>query len=67
MQKGDVFVTNDPWLGTGHLFDFTVVTPAFLCDQLVGLFASTVHVVDIGGRGFGPDAGQIYEEGLSQK
>jgi len=64
MQPGDVYVTNDPWLGTGHLFDFTVVTPAFIGDRLVGLLASTVHVVDIGGRGFGPDAGQVFEEGL---
>ena len=64
MRPGDVYLTNDPWKGTGHLFDFTVVTPAFLGDQVVGLLASTVHVVDIGGRGFGPDAGQIYEEGL---
>ena len=64
MRPGDVYVTNDPWLGTGHLFDFTVVTPAFINDHLVGLLASTVHVVDIGGRGFGPDAGQVFEEGL---
>ena len=64
MQAGDVFVTNDPWLGTGHLFDFTVVTPAFIDGRIVGLLAATVHVVDIGGRGFGPDAGQVFEEGL---
>jgi len=64
MQPGDVYVTNDPWLGTGHLFDFTVVTPAFIDERIVGLLASTVHVVDIGGRGFGPDAGQVFEEGL---
>ena len=64
MAEGDVYLTNDPWLGTGHLFDFTVVTPAFRDGRPVALFASTVHVVDIGGRGFGPDAGQVYEEGL---
>jgi N-methylhydantoinase B len=64
MRAGDVYVTNDPWLGTGHLFDFTVVTPAFIDECIVGLLASTVHVVDIGGRGFGPDAGQVFEEGL---
>ncbi len=64
MKDGDVYVTNDPWLGTGHLFDFTVVTPCFRNGAPVGLFASTVHVVDIGGPGFGPDAGQVYEEGL---
>jgi N-methylhydantoinase B/oxoprolinase/acetone carboxylase alpha subunit len=64
MEEGDVYLTNDPWMGTGHLFDFTVVTPAFRGGEAVALFASTVHVVDIGGAGFGPDAGQVYEEGL---
>ena len=64
MEEGDVYLTNDPWMGTGHLFDFTVVTPAFRGGSPVALFASTVHVVDIGGTGFGPDAGQVYEEGL---
>ncbi len=64
MQPGDVFVTNDPWLGTGHLFDFTVVTPVFRGSDAVALFACTVHVVDIGGPGFSPDSGQVFEEGL---
>jgi N-methylhydantoinase B len=31
---------------------------------MVALFASTCHVVDIGGRGMGADARQVYEEGL---
>jgi N-methylhydantoinase A/oxoprolinase/acetone carboxylase beta subunit len=64
MREGDVYVTNDPWQGTGHLFDFTAVTPTFRAGRPVALFACTVHVVDIGGLGFGPDAGQVYEEGL---
>jgi N-methylhydantoinase B len=64
MQPGDVFITNDPWKGTGHLHDFTVVTPVFRRQRLVALFASTCHVIDIGGRGMGPDARQVYEEGL---
>ena len=29
MSEGDVYITNDPWKGTGHLNDFTVVTPTF--------------------------------------
>ncbi len=65
MEEGDAYVTNDPWLGTGHLHDFTVVTPAFLDGQAVALLASTVHVVDIGGIGFSPDGGQVFEEGLN--
>ena len=64
MQRGDVYITNDPWLATGHLHDFTVVTPCFRDDTLVALFAATSHVVDVGGLGFGPDGRQIYEEGI---
>jgi N-methylhydantoinase B len=62
--EGDVYVTNDPWMGTGHLHDITMVTPVFRRGVHIGFFACTAHVVDIGGRGFGPDAGEVYEEGL---
>jgi N-methylhydantoinase B len=64
MFDGDVYLTNDPWEGTGHLHDFTMVTPSFHNGVLVGFFACTAHVVDIGGRGFGADAASVYEEGL---
>jgi N-methylhydantoinase B len=64
MTEGDVFLTNDPWKGTGHLHDFTFVTPTFRSGQVVALFASTCHVVDIGGRGMTADARQVYEEGI---
>nr|NIR35113.1 hydantoinase B/oxoprolinase family protein [Actinomycetota bacterium]NIS29203.1 hydantoinase B/oxoprolinase family protein [Actinomycetota bacterium]NIT94390.1 hydantoinase B/oxoprolinase family protein [Actinomycetota bacterium]NIU17997.1 hydantoinase B/oxoprolinase family protein [Actinomycetota bacterium]NIU64602.1 hydantoinase B/oxoprolinase family protein [Actinomycetota bacterium] len=50
--------------GTGHLHDITVTTPVFVGDDLIGFFASTAHVVDIGGRGYGPDGREVYEEGL---
>ena len=64
MADGDVFLTNDPWKGTGHLHDFTFMTPCFRNGTLVALFASTCHVVDIGGRGMTSDGRSIYEEGL---
>ena len=64
MNEGDVFVTNDPWKGTGHLSDFTVVTPTFRKGRAVALFACTTHVVDIGGLGQSPDGRQVYHEGL---
>jgi N-methylhydantoinase B len=64
MKEGDIYLTNDPWKGTGHLHDFTFVTPTFRQGKMVALFASTCHVVDIGGRGMGADARQVYEEGL---
>ena len=62
--EGDVYITNDPWMGTGHLHDITMVTPVFRKGIHIGYFACTAHVVDVGGRGFGPDAGEVYEEGL---
>jgi len=64
MRPGDCFITNDPWLTAGHLHDVTVVTPAFKVAKAVGLFAATIHVIDVGGRGMGTDARQVYEEGL---
>ena len=62
--EGDVYITNDPWKGTGHLHDITVATPVFYNNSHVGFFASTAHVVDIGGRGYGPEAREVYEEGI---
>ncbi len=65
MLEGDVYLTNDPWEGTGHKHDITVVTPSFFNDTLIGFFACTAHVTDIGGRGFGADANDVHEEGLA--
>src|ERR1700722_3510954 len=65
MKPGDHYITNDPWLTSGHLHDITVVTPSFYRGEPVGLFANTIHVVDIGGLGMGPDGGQVLEEGLA--
>ena len=64
MREGDHYITNDPWLGTGHLHDLTVVTPAFHNGRIVGLFANTAHVIDIGGLGMGPEGRSVFEEGL---
>ena len=63
LREGDVLVTNDPWLGTGHLFDYVVVTPVFRAGRPVALFASTCHTIDVGGIGFSAQARSVYEEG----
>jgi len=65
LEPGDVLLTNDPWHGTGHLNDFTVVTPVFLRGRPVALFAATSHIADVGGLGFGPDGRQVFEEGIN--
>lgn len=64
MYPGDTYVTNDPWKGTGHLHDITMVSPSFKGEELIGFFACTAHVVDVGGRGFGADGKSVYEEGI---
>jgi N-methylhydantoinase B len=64
LRDGDVLLTNDPWKGTGHLFDMTMVSPVFHDGALVALFASTLHVIDIGGIGSSADGLEIYHEGL---
>lgn len=64
LRPGDVLITNDPWKGTGHLFDLTVVTPTFRGGRAVALFACTTHVVDIGGIGQTPEGRQVFHEGL---
>jgi N-methylhydantoinase B len=64
LRPGDVLITNDPQKTSGHLHDFTVITPIFRGHDLVGFFGNTCHALDIGGRGMGTDARSVYEEGL---
>ncbi len=64
MKPGDIYITNDPWMGTGHLNDFVLTTPCFHKGKLVALFSCTSHLMDIGGLGFGPDATDVFMEGL---
>jgi len=64
LQPGDVIITNDPWLGTGHLFDINAMRPVFRGPRLVGYTMSITHLPDIGGRGFSATATEVYEEGL---
>lgn len=64
MEEGDVFVTNDPWYGTGHLNDYVIVTPCFYQKKIVALFACTGHMTDVGGIGFSPAGEDVFYEGV---
>ena len=64
MQPGDVLITNDAWMGTGHMSDVSVVKPIYLRDRLVAFSATTAHMPDIGGRIRAIEAREIFEEGL---
>jgi len=63
-RPGDVGITNDPWIATGHLPDVTIVAPIFIGDRLVAWSGSVAHMVDIGGVPWSADGRQVFEEGL---
>jgi N-methylhydantoinase B len=64
MKPGDIYLTNDPWIASGHLNDFLLLMPAFRDGRVVGFSACTSHLVDLGGLGMGPEGSDIFDEGL---
>ena len=64
MKPGDIYVTNDPWIASGHLNDFLLLMPVFYRDQVIGFTSCTSHLVDLGGQGMGPEGSDIFDEGL---
>ena len=63
LRPGDVIITNDPWIGTGHLNDISMICPIFKDGNLIAFAGSTAHTVDIGGAP-SPSAQDSFEEGL---
>ena len=63
-RPGDCVITNDPWLATGHLPDFTVVSPIFHRGALVGFAGSIAHSPDVGGALWSADCRELFEEGI---
>ncbi len=64
MKPGDIYMTNDPWMASGHLNDFLLMMPAFKNGKVIGFTSCTSHLVDLGGQGMGPEGSDIYDEGL---
>ncbi len=64
LAKGDVLITNDPWMTAGQINDITLVTPIFRDGKVVAYFANTCHMLDIGGRILSAEAREVYEEGI---
>jgi N-methylhydantoinase B len=68
MRPGDVLITNDPWQGTGHMSDVSLVKPIFHTKdgivRLVAFSSTTSHMPDIGGRIRAIEARELFEEGL---
>ena len=65
LEDGDVILTNDPWIGTGHVYDVNVVKPIFFNGGIVGYCLTVSHLSDVGGSGMGSGARDVFEEGFS--
>lgn len=63
-NPGDFIVTNDPWMGTGHLNDVSAARPIFRKGTLVGFAGVVAHMADIGGIMWSATSREIFEEGL---
>lgn len=68
IRPGDVFMTNDPYMGGAtHQNDVVLVAPVFFDGELVMFAASKAHWNDVGGKDPGswsPSATDIYQEGI---
>jgi len=64
MVEGDVFIHNDPWMGTGHTNDMSLTTPCFRDGKLVGFLACNSHLMDIGGLRDMSQSTDVFMEGL---
>jgi N-methylhydantoinase B len=64
MRPGDVYLHNDPWIGTGHTNDFSVTTPCFRGSEFVGILACNCHLMDIGGSRNMTGSLDVFMEGL---
>jgi N-methylhydantoinase B len=64
MQEGDAFITNDPWIGTGHLNDANLAMPIFYKGKVIAFAGVVSHLPDVGGRLRNPANRELFEEGL---
>lgn len=64
MREGDAFITNDPWMGAGHLNDANLAIPIFRNGRVIAFAGVVSHLPDIGGRLRNPANRELFEEGL---
>lgn len=63
VRPGDMWLSNDPWVGTAHQPDVNVMCPVFIGDELFCWVANNAHQNDVGGTlagSFCPNAQDIY-------
>ncbi len=64
LREGDVLCTNDPWIGTGHLPDYVVLTPVFWQGKPVAFMGTVAHLADVGGHRGDIEAYDVFTEGI---
>ena len=64
LSDGDVILSNNPWIGSGHLNDLTMAAPVFHGSRLVAFVVTVAHLSDIGGRQWSASSTELFEEGL---
>jgi N-methylhydantoinase B len=68
VRPGDMFVTNDPYLGCGHTSDVNIFIPVFdAAGARIGFSGAVAHHADWGGRVAGTAAAgnqSVFEEGI---
>lgn len=65
IHDGDIFLTNDPWIGATHQSDVALVAPVFWEGELFCWVGNTLHQWDMGGTapgGFNPMAADVFWE-----
>lgn len=65
IAPGDMFLTNDPWIGVPHQSDVAILAPVFVGERLFCWVSNTLHQWDLGGStpgGFDPRAEEVYSE-----
>lgn len=65
IEPGDVFLSNDPWIGATHQPDVHFIAPVFHNGELFSWVVNTLHQYDIGGINAGsfcPGADDVFDE-----
>jgi len=65
IRDGDIFLTNDPWVGAIHQADVCIFAPLFWRGELFCWFANTLHQWDLGGTtpgAFNPISQDVFWE-----
>ena len=59
-----MLATNDPWIGTGHLPDYILLTPIFWQGKVVAFIGTVSHMSDVGGHPNEIEGLDVFSEGL---